>query len=74
MSSREQYQIPSGSGAAVGSGSTKFEGPVKLNYICGDCGLNSTQHQTVPFLRCKECGCRILYKPRTKRMVQFEAR
>ena len=25
-------------------------------------------------IRCKECGCRGVYKMRTKRMVQFEAR
>lgn len=25
-------------------------------------------------LRCKECGCRVLYKIRTGRMAQFEAR
>ncbi|SPO04051.1 uncharacterized protein DNG_06734 [Cephalotrichum gorgonifer] len=71
--SREEYQIPTGD---LGSG-PKFDTapqPSRLSYICGDCGLKSSQHQTVPFLRCKECGCRILYKERTKRMVQFEAR
>ena len=63
--SREAYQMPT-----ADFGGPKFTSapqPAQLSYICGDCGLKSSQHQTVPFLRCKECGCRILYKERTKR-------
>lgn len=62
--SREEYQMPS---ADFGAKLDAAPQPSRLFYICGDCGLKSSQHQTVPFLRCKECGCRILYKERTKR-------
>lgn len=68
--SREAYQVPTGGDF----GAPKFTSapqPAQLSYICGDCGLKSSQHQTVPFLRCKECGCRILYKERTKRYAAF---
>lgn len=66
--SREEYQIPT---SAADHGPKSYE-PVgaktaNLVYICGDCGVKSSDHQTVPFLRCKFCGCRILYKDRTKR-------
>ena len=63
--SREAYQIPT-----TDMASSKIDSAPQLSkmvYICGDCGLKSTQHQVMPFLRCKECGCRILYKERTKR-------
>ena len=63
--SREEYQIPT---ADLPKHDAAPQ-PSRLCYICGDCGLKSSQHQTVPFLRCKECGCRILYKERTKRYV-----
>ncbi|KAL2110660.1 hypothetical protein VUR80DRAFT_918 [Thermomyces stellatus] len=70
--SRETYQMPT---ADFGPGKIdSAPQPAKMTYICGDCGLKSANHQVMPFLRCKECGCRILYKERTKRMVQFEAR
>ncbi|KAI1820054.1 DNA directed RNA polymerase [Xylaria intraflava] len=76
--SREAYQIPTsqtnsapGAGAA---GSRPFDGEgASMNYICGDCGYKFALRRS-DTIRCKECGCRILYKERTKRMVQFEAR
>ncbi|KAI2611934.1 DNA directed RNA polymerase [Hypoxylon sp. NC1633] len=83
--SRESYQIPtnqgsaSGGGAAPGSQSNTFDqsgsaaGGATMHYICGDCGTKFPLKRNDP-IRCKECGCRILYKERTKRMVQFEAR
>ncbi|KAI0432501.1 metallothionein-I transcription activator [Xylaria sp. FL1042] len=76
--SREAYQIPTSQGNAPGAGgpnlarSLDLEGS-SMNYICGDCGFKFALRRS-DTIRCKECGCRILYKERTKRMVQFEAR
>ncbi|GAW20089.1 hypothetical protein ANO14919_095850 [Xylariales sp. No.14919] len=75
--SREAYQIPTSQGNAPGAGTNlartfDLEGAT-MNYICGDCGFKFALRRS-DTIRCKECGCRILYKERTKRMVQFEAR
>lgn len=48
-------------------------GPVQVAYICGDCGSENTL-KPGDVIRCRECGYRILYKKRTKRVVQYEAR
>ncbi|KAI0522689.1 hypothetical protein KFK09_005074 [Dendrobium nobile] len=42
-------------------------------YICGDC------RKEIPVkpgdaVQCRECGYRILYKKRTSRIIQYEAR
>ncbi|ROT36687.1 DNA directed RNA polymerase [Sodiomyces alkalinus F11] len=80
--SREAYQVPTGSQAAnpaaVGKSFDAYGGGAaevgpQMQYLCGDCGLKF-QMRRGDAIRCKECGCRILYKERTKRMVQFEAR
>ncbi|KAI0018461.1 DNA directed RNA polymerase [Xylariomycetidae sp. FL0641] len=78
--SREAYQIPTAGGSgpqAPGAGtnlSRTFDTEnVTMNYICGDCGFKFPLRRS-DTIRCKECGCRVLYKERTKRMVQFEAR
>jgi len=42
-------------------------------YLCGDCDTRVTLKRGDP-IRCKECGYRVLYKERTNRMIQFEAR
>lgn len=42
-------------------------------YTCGNCGSETKLKSGEP-IACKECGYRILYKKRTKRVVQFEAR
>ncbi|KAH7887918.1 DNA-directed RNA polymerase I [Phlebopus sp. FC_14] len=44
-----------------------------MEYICADCGARNEIKSREP-IRCRECGHRIMYKKRTKRMVQFEAR
>ncbi|KAI9009738.1 DNA directed RNA polymerase [Gaertneriomyces semiglobifer] len=47
--------------------------PQEVVYVCGDCGAdNSLKPKEV--IRCRDCGYRIMYKKRTRRMVQFEAR
>ena len=48
-------------------------GNPSVAYICGDCGTENTLKQG-DVIRCRECGYRILYKKRTNRIVQFEAR
>ena len=42
-------------------------------YRCGDCGRENQLKMQDP-VRCKYCGFRVLYKIRTNRMIQFEAR
>ncbi|KAI9840525.1 MAG: DNA-directed RNA polymerase core subunit rpc10 [Thelocarpon superellum] len=88
--SREEYHVPTGSptfavggagGSGTGSGANYSgqtggagdgSGPA-INYLCGECNSKVPLKRGDP-IRCKECGHRVLYKERTKRMVQFEAR
>eukprot|EP01133_Synstelium_polycarpum_P010232 gene10232-11923_t len=42
-------------------------------YICGECGAENEIKPKEP-IKCKDCAYRILYKKRTDRMLQFEAR
>jgi DNA-directed RNA polymerase I, II, and III subunit RPABC4 len=56
------------------TGSTTFEDTSRpVHYLCGDCDQKVTLKKGDP-IRCKECGYRVLYKERTNRMIQFEAR
>ncbi|KAF2401443.1 polymerase II polypeptide K, 7.0kDa [Trichodelitschia bisporula] len=48
-----------------------YEKPV--TYSCGDCASKVQLKRGDP-IRCLQCGHRVLYKERTTRMVQFEAR
>ncbi|KAJ1430082.1 DNA directed RNA polymerase [Ochromonadaceae sp. CCMP2298] len=45
----------------------------ECTYLCGACGTQNGIKPQDP-IRCRSCGYRILYKTRTKRMIQFEAR
>ncbi|KAK4189423.1 hypothetical protein QBC35DRAFT_493174 [Podospora australis] len=54
------------SGGGGGSGAV-------MHYMCGDCAVRVPLEKGAP-IRCQKCGARVLYKERTKRMVQFEAR
>ncbi|KAH9904090.1 hypothetical protein F4778DRAFT_780772 [Xylariomycetidae sp. FL2044] len=71
--SREAYQFPTANGAGGASRNTfdssalqpQQESMAAINYICGDCGFKHPLRRT-DAIRCKECGCRILYKERTK--------
>ncbi|GAM83547.1 hypothetical protein ANO11243_015350 [Dothideomycetidae sp. 11243] len=83
--SREAFQAPSlptssqnqtgGSGGnAAFSAPTSFEDTSRpVGYLCGDCDAKVFLKRGDP-IRCKECGYRVLYKERTNRMIQFEAR
>jgi DNA-directed RNA polymerases I, II, and III subunit RPABC4 len=73
--SREQYQVPTGQGSQNVGGvaapksyaqEMSAEGGPAMQYLCGDCGVKTTIRRSDP-IRCKECGCRVLYKERTKR-------
>ncbi|PVG04157.1 hypothetical protein CPB86DRAFT_771589 [Serendipita vermifera] len=44
-----------------------------VQYLCADCGSENDIRPREP-IRCKACGHRIMYKKRTSKMVQFEAR
>ncbi|OJJ49394.1 hypothetical protein ASPZODRAFT_129851 [Penicilliopsis zonata CBS 506.65] len=73
--SREAYQVPNlGAQNAFGDGmgAGSMESPA-VSYLCGECNSRVSLKRGDQ-IRCKECGHRVLYKERTKRMVQFEAR
>ena len=42
-------------------------------YICGECHRENFIRGREP-IRCQECGYRIMYKKRTKRLIVFDAR
>ncbi|GAU40132.1 hypothetical protein TSUD_163010 [Trifolium subterraneum] len=44
-----------------------------VRYLCGDCGVE-TPLKSRDVVECCECHSRILYKKRTHRIVQYEAR
>jgi DNA-directed RNA polymerases I, II, and III subunit RPABC4 len=50
-----------------------FNAAPGVAYLCGDCGAENTI-KPGDVIRCRDCGYRILYKKRTKRVVQYEAR
>ncbi|XP_025198639.1 DNA-directed RNA polymerases I, II, and III subunit RPABC4 [Melanaphis sacchari] len=53
---------------------TPEDAPKKaLIYICGACQAENEMKPKDP-IRCRECGYRIMYKKRTKRLVVFNAR
>jgi len=56
--------------SAIESFQTQSEG---CYYRCGDCGFVNQLKLQDP-IRCRQCGFRVLYKIRTSRMIQFEAR
>ncbi|CAG9805784.1 unnamed protein product [Chironomus riparius] len=42
-------------------------------YVCSECHNENEMKSRDP-IRCRECGHRIMYKKRTKRLVVFDAR
>ena len=49
--------------------------PVKtpMIYTCGECH-SENEIRPRDAIRCRECGYRIMYKKRTKRLIVFDAR
>ncbi|XP_021624767.1 DNA-directed RNA polymerases II, IV and V subunit 12 isoform X1 [Manihot esculenta] len=43
--------------------------PEPVSYICGDCGMENTL-KPGDVIQCRECGYRILYKKRTRRILE----
>ncbi|KAB8291256.1 hypothetical protein EYC80_009943 [Monilinia laxa] len=76
----DSYQVPTSVPATnptqapnpYGASGVLGDGPA-IKYLCGDCNASVMLKRGDP-IRCKECGHRVLYKERTSRMVQFEAR
>lgn len=71
MSNREGFVPAANASAAAGGFSSVKSYGVK--YICAYCAATFTLGKNEA-IRCKDCGHRVIYKARTKRMVQFEAR
>ncbi|KAK7528581.1 hypothetical protein IWX49DRAFT_567876 [Phyllosticta citricarpa] len=70
----QAYQPPSQTVATGASSRPTFEETIKpVHYVCGDCDARVTVKRGEQIM-CRECGHRVLYKERTNRMVQFEAR
>jgi len=61
--------------ATPGGGPPKESSSVKVPmvYICGECHSENEIKPRDP-IRCRECGYRIMYKKRTKRLIVFDAR
>ena len=51
----------------------KAQQPTAMIYICGECHKENEIRSRDP-IRCRDCGYRILYKKRTKRLVVYDAR
>jgi DNA-directed RNA polymerase subunit RPC12/RpoP len=65
--------VPGAAGSG-GASAMLIDDPASLvRYNCGDCQAIQRFARGAT-MRCTECGGRMFYKERTKRMVQFEAR
>ncbi|SCP05346.1 DNA-directed RNA polymerases I, II, and III subunit RPABC4, putative [Plasmodium ovale] len=42
-------------------------------YVCGECGIDTVIPPNAS-LRCKNCGSKIFFKKRSRRVMQYEAR
>jgi DNA-directed RNA polymerases I, II, and III subunit RPABC4 len=62
-----------GSGSGFISGLDNQDTSAQVAYRCMECNT-SVKLAKGDAIRCSGCGHRVLYKERTKRMVQFEAR
>jgi len=61
-----------GSNTGGGASGYTVKGTTVNKYICGNCG-HRNELEIRQAIICNACGSRILYKARTKRLVQFEA-
>lgn len=48
-------------------------GPQSVTYECADCA-KPVKLKPNDAIACHECGCRIVYKPRTSKPIQYLAR
>jgi DNA-directed RNA polymerase I, II, and III subunit RPABC4 len=48
-------------------------GRPKVHYVCGSCGKDNTLDENA-VIRCYNCGHRIFYKKRERKLLQYEAR
>ncbi|KAF2902580.1 hypothetical protein ILUMI_03606 [Ignelater luminosus] len=55
------------------SSDSKETAKTPMVYICGECHSENEIRPRDP-IRCRECGYRIMYKKRTKRLIVFDAR
>ncbi|KAG5442764.1 DNA-directed RNA polymerases I, II, and III subunit RPABC4 [Clonorchis sinensis] len=60
-------------GETPGAGTTVTQFSKTVSYICGECRAEN-EIRPRELVRCLECGHRVLYKKRSKRMSVFEAR
>ncbi|KAK9447459.1 DNA directed RNA polymerase [Limtongia smithiae] len=72
---REAFVPPTvqNSSSAAAVAGRAFQPTQAITYLCANCAAKNTLNRNDP-VRCRECGHRVLYKQRTRRMVQFEAR
>jgi len=45
----------------------------KVHYVCGSCGKDNALDEN-SVIRCFNCGHRIFYKKRERKLLQYEAR
>lgn len=64
---------PSGGNPFASGGDSGRDVTTTVAYRCMECDT-SVKLAKGDAIRCSGCGHRVLYKERTKRMVQFEAR
>ena len=63
-----------GASGSAGSGPGSASQPKQpMLYICGECH-HENEIRPRDTIRCRECGYRIMYKKRTKRLIVFDAR
>ena len=48
-------------------------GRPKVHYVCGSCGKDNALDEN-SVIRCFNCGHRIFYKKRERKLLQYEAR
>lgn len=70
--SREGYTVPTQAAAnpfepaRYQPGVAVVDSEPTIRYMCGDCGSPNQLKKSQP-VTCLDCGCRVLYKERTKR-------
>jgi len=59
--------------AAAAAAAKEAAAKVPMVYVCGECH-NENEIRARDPIRCRECGYRIMYKKRTRRLIVFDAR